>query len=304
MPADMQKLLRDKDLILTSISTKGPSLPAYVARAANLSILFASAFLSELYAEGKVRMSNMKVGSSSLYYLEGQEAQLENFVEYLNSREKEAFDMLKKEKILSDELQPPAIRVALRAVKDFAIPIKLTVDGEQKICWKYFLVPDSEVKSIAQEHFGQEKKNEKVESQTSLIQKPAESLQEPEKIQEIQTKKEMKVRKKPQNEESAFTKKVKAHLIKHNVEVLSTILEKKKELLAKISVNTLFGKQEYYLIAKDKKKISEDDLAIILQKAQAEKMPALLLSSGDIDKKSRAYLNDWRNLIKFEKIGS
>jgi hypothetical protein len=124
MPADMQKLLRDKELILSSINTRGPSLPVHAARAANLSILFASAFLSELFAEGKVKMSRMKVGSSSLYYLSGQEAKLENFVEYLNSREKEAFYLLKKEKILSDEIQEPAIRVALRAISDFAIPIK------------------------------------------------------------------------------------------------------------------------------------------------------------------------------------
>jgi hypothetical protein len=86
--------------------------------------------------------------------------------------------------------------------------------------------------------------------------------------------------------------------------VLSAILEKKKDFTAKISINTLFGKQEYCLIAKDKKKISDDDLAIAIQKAQAEKMPALFLSSGDIDKKSQNYLNEWRNLIKFEKISS
>ena len=41
-----------------------------------VSSLFAGAFLSDLYAEKKVKMSNMKVGSSSLYYLDGQEASL------------------------------------------------------------------------------------------------------------------------------------------------------------------------------------------------------------------------------------
>jgi hypothetical protein len=304
MPADMQKLLRDKELILSSINTRGPSLPVHAARAANLSILFASAFLSELFAEGKVKMSRMKVGSSSLYYLSGQEAKLENFVEYLNSREKEAFYLLKKEKILSDEIQEPAIRVALRAISDFAIPIKINVDGEQKICWKHFLISDAELKEILQERFGQGKKKEKAESQASLVQKTAETPQERGEFQEVQAKKEAKPKKKVQNEESPFTKKIKAYLLKHNIEVLSAILEKKKDFTAKISINTLFGKQEYCLIAKDKKKISDDDLAIAIQKAQAEKMPALFLSSGDIDKKSQNYLNEWRNLIKFEKISS
>jgi hypothetical protein len=64
----------------------------------------------------------------------------------------------------------------------------------------------------------------------------------------------------------------------------------------------MFGKQEYYLVAKDKKKISETDLVFALQKAQEIKMPALIMTPGDLDKKAQEYHKSWKNIIKFEKV--
>ena len=135
---DMNKLLAEKEKIIAVIRSSGPSYPGRIARATGLPPLFASAFLSELVAEKKLKLSNMKVGSSPLYFIDGQEKILENFVEYLNNREKEAFKLLKESQILEDEKQEPVIRVALRNIKDFALPITVKVDGETKLFWKYF----------------------------------------------------------------------------------------------------------------------------------------------------------------------
>ena len=38
------------------------------------------------------------------------------------------------------------------------------------------------------------------------------------------------------------------------------------------------------------------------QRAQAEKMPALIISPGEIDKKAQDYYKEWSNLIKHQKI--
>ena len=73
-------------------------------------------------------------------------------------------------------------------------------------------------------------------------------------------------------------------------------------MIAKIRIDTPLGKQEIYLIAKDKKKVTEDDITVALQKAQAEKMTSLIISPGEIEKKSIPYLKEWRNLVKFEKV--
>jgi hypothetical protein len=105
-------------------------------------MLFASAFLSELFSDKKIKMSYMKVGSSSLYFIPGQEPQLEKFSNYLKSREKDAFIRIKEKKILKDSEQEPAIRVALRSIRDFAIPLK----KNNETYWRYFTTSESEFK--------------------------------------------------------------------------------------------------------------------------------------------------------------
>jgi len=99
-----------------------------------------------------------------------------------------------------------------------------------------------------------------------------------------------------------FPNKVKSYLEAKDIEILSSISERKKELIAKIRIDTIFGKQTYFLIAKDKKKIIESDLTIALQKAREERSIALIMAPGQLDKKAQLYLKDWQNLLKFEKI--
>ncbi len=301
MPADITKLNKDKDTITSYIASHGPSLPVHLAKAANLSILFASAFLSELYAEGKVKMSNMKVGSSSLYYLLGQENQLENFINYLNPKEKEAFQILKEKKVLSDEQQVPAIRVALRSIKDFALPIRIKVNEEEKLFWKHFLLSDQELNSLINGKSPlpqtQEEPPKKIED-LSQSRKEELPLEQAQAISSAEFSKIPKKEKKKEKEED-FIKKVKEYLDQRNLEIISIFLEKKKELLGIVRANSVFGKQEYYLIAKDKKKIAEAELDLALEKSQAEKMPVLIIAPGELDKKASMRILGLRNLIKF-----
>ena len=109
-----------KEKIMLTISSKGPILPIHISKEIDQSMLFTSAFLSELIAEKKIKMSHMRVGSSPVYYLEEQLQNLERFSNYLKSKEKEAYAMLKENKFLEDIILQPAIRVALREIKDFA----------------------------------------------------------------------------------------------------------------------------------------------------------------------------------------
>ena len=132
-----------KDKIVKVLQQRGPCLPVHLSKEVNQSILFTSAFLSELLAEKRIFQSNMKVGSSSLFFLRGQEFQLEKFQDHIKGKEKEALVKLKDERFLNDETQNPPIRVALRFIKDFAIPFK---DGE-KLMWRYYLEDEANYKS-------------------------------------------------------------------------------------------------------------------------------------------------------------
>ena len=273
---DLAKVNETKEKIISVIKTSGPSFPTRIAREANISPLFVSAFLAELVSERKLAMSSMRIGSSPLYFVPGQESQLENFIQYLNSKEKEAVIKLKQEQILEDEKQEPAIRIALRKIKDFAVPFTLRTGNEEKIFWKFFTLSDNEAK-------------EKIKNIVMPEQKKAEISKE-------------KIKKNKEKKESGFAKSVKDYLQGKNIEILSDISLKPKEYSAKVSIDTPLGKQELLLISKDKKKITEDDLAIAVHKAQSEKMPALILTNAELDKNAVLYLQQWKNLLKFEKL--
>jgi hypothetical protein len=131
-----------KKRILAFIEQNGPSLPNPVAKQIGLQPMFAAAILSELLNEKRVKTSSMKIGSSPLYLLYGQEPKLEIFTENLTGVEKEAFLKLKDNKLLEDQSQEPKIRVALRGIKDFAIPLQIN----NKLYWKYFTASENKIK--------------------------------------------------------------------------------------------------------------------------------------------------------------
>ena len=241
----------------------------------------------------------MRVGASPLYYIQGQEEQLQKYIDYLNHKEKEAFNLLKQNSVLQDSEQEPAIRVALRSIKDFAVPIQTIDKGETKIFWKLHTLSNETAKDIIEQKLNPQIINQKekitelknkLESQTAI------------EIKEKTKSSRPKIKGKEKAIDTKFKTQITEYLAAKDIEILQEILVKKKELTVKVRTDTPFGKQEFYLIAKDKEKLTTDDLVSILQKAQAEKMPALIMSTGDIDKKAHDYYKEWRNLLKHEKI--
>ncbi|MDA3837296.1 MAG: hypothetical protein PF542_06785 [Nanoarchaeota archaeon] len=143
-----------KENIFQFLKTNGPSLPIPISRNIQVDSLFTSAFLSELLSNQRIKISHMKVGGTPIYYVPGTEAGLEKYSEYLKEKEKEAYNLLRDNKFLEDSIQQPAIRVALRELKDFAKYFQK--DG--KWIWKYYLANESDYQNSisASESKGQE----------------------------------------------------------------------------------------------------------------------------------------------------
>ncbi|MEI7718575.1 MAG: hypothetical protein WCI72_01810 [archaeon] len=136
-----------KKKILAFLDQNGPSLPVPIAKHVALQPMFASAILSELLNEKRVKTSSLKVGTSPLYLIPGQEHKLEAFADNLTGVEKEAYLILRDNKLLEDQSQEPRIRVAFRGLKDFAIPTQMGA----KLFWKYFTVSNEKVRSALQD---------------------------------------------------------------------------------------------------------------------------------------------------------
>jgi hypothetical protein len=311
----MQNPIEIKEKILRTLRIKGPSIPVHIAREVGQSILFASAFLSELFAEKKIKQSNLRVGSSPVYFLQGQEPMLEKFSSHLKSREKDAFALLKEKKFLIDDEQEPAIRVALRAIKDFAVIFQ----KEDKLIWRYFTIPEDEFKKsekiittsvITQKENTLLPKLQQSDLAESAPRQPITSAGEP-KLKEFslnifdkpRQKKEKPIKKiakkKPsQNKNDKFFNRVKESLFQKNIEIIDIQSFSKDELVLKIRENN----NEKLLLAYNKKRITETDLAKAHKKAQSLNLKYVIFNLGETPKKIDSLIAAVRNLDKIEKI--
>jgi hypothetical protein len=270
-----------KEKIISFIKLKGPSLPVHVAKETGLSILFASAFLSELFYEKKVNISNLKVGSSPLYFIPGQEPQLENFSQYLKNKERESFLLLKEKKILKDSELQPAIRVALGDIKDFAIPFK----KEEEKYWKYFLTEElTEIEKI-------EKKKEEVKTNESP-EKKTEKIPKKEKPKKSIKKKQNKKR------DENFFNKIKEFLEKRGIEIIDIRNFKNNEAILKVKKN---GNEELFFVF-NKKKITEKDILGAHKKAAEDNLTYNIFSMGETSKKIKDFISAIKSLSEIDRI--
>jgi hypothetical protein len=278
----MQDASKIKEKIILLIEQNGPSLPVRIASELGLSPLFSSAFLSELLSEKKIKISHMRVGNSPLYFIAGQEPQLENFSEHLKSKEKDAFLLLKKNNFLRDIEQEPAIRVALRAIKDFAV----LFEKNNEAVWRYFTIPEAEF----------------IKEEPKIIEKIAEEIKE--KIEPVKKiKKEILQKKKTvkktakKNNEKLFNK-VKEFLDEKSIEIISVEGVSPDDLTLKVKENGI----EKIIVAYDKKKIGEDEIIKANKKAQESGLNYTILSFGEPAKKMQSLIEAIKNLSKIEKL--
>ncbi|MDD5193611.1 MAG: hypothetical protein PHF67_03425 [Candidatus Nanoarchaeia archaeon] len=162
-----------KKHIVEALKRRGPSLPIQIAGEIKQNSIFTSAFLSELVDEKQVKVSHLMVGGSHLYFLEGQEDQLEKFTKYLHPKEAEAFLLLKDKRILKESEQEPAIRVALKEIRDFSESFK----DDEEIYWKLIRTPNSEIELLFKEKKSKQPSTEE-NRQSSNLKKPEPEAQE------------------------------------------------------------------------------------------------------------------------------
>ena len=295
--------------IMGVLNTRGPSLPVQIAKEVQRDSLFVSAFLSELIAEKRIKISHLKVGGSHLYYLPGQEEQLEKFYNYMHPKEVEAFLLLKEKKILRDAQQNPAIRVALRSIRDFAVGFK----KDEEIFWRYSFVPENEIIFILEGKKPSRPKIEKVleikkkEPEKILGQKRIEvkviEIPKAVEIKEVKEtpilEKQIEVKKKQTSE--TFLEEVKAYLQQKGLELVSLEAHDKKEVIAKIRFN-LNPEKVHLLFAYNKKKISDKEIIKAYKKSLKYSLDYLVLFKGEFSKKLKDTIDSHKRLISTDSF--
>jgi len=282
-----------KRMVLDIIKREGPSLPSSVSGRIGIPLLLTSALFSEMRSDKSVKLSSLKVGGSPLYYVEGQEAMLDNFMKHLELKEQEAFELLKESEVVDEEKMQPAFRVAFRSMKDFAVPVTVKLESGEKVFWKFHTTSNETVNQKITELLKIKESKPEIEK-AKEIEAPAEKSAEG-----IMEKSEhKKSAKKPKDNEKTKGK------ITDWIGKKGLIMEREidEENSCVVSTNSQVGKLHFLAVTKLKKSISEADLSLAYQQGQQAKMPVLLLTNGILTKKAQAYLEQLGKLIVVEKL--
>ena len=310
-------LMSVEEDIISLMQARGPLLPVDVAKHIKTNIIVASAYLSELASRKKVKISSLKVGGSPVYSLQGQEDKLEKFAQNLNEKDLRAYDLLKQNRVLRDSYMTPLMRVALRSIKDFSVPINVTFGDTQELFWKWYNVPDDEIKLIIQREIEGEKPEavpQVVVPETVAVPLPI--IPEPEppkkKKKNVETKKEeplLEVKAKPQPpglaelaQKHATPSEDKKRNIDFEEQIYQLFKEKGIKLIGKeiikegaeanfvIDIPSSVGMLRYLCKARNKRSSTEKDLSSALVDGQLQKMPVVYVHLGKLNPKAQKLL--------------
>ena len=263
--------------IISLIERKGPVVPADLSKELKLDSTFAGAYLSDLVKSKKLIISSLKVGTSPVYYLPKQKEQLENLSKHLSEKDRRAYDFLRDKKVLRDSKLYPLMQVAMREIKDFAIPLKV---NNSEIFWKYYLLSDetaiAQIKNILDlENAPKEKINETIPQRVQdFVKELAKGNLNPAIKEEVQEEKII------EKEKPHIKKEHKPSVYEHQDSILKEEFEKeiraklKKELEEEKDKIRKLIKEELKseLVRKEKKPVETVSVQDTLRKLEPEEI--------------------------------
>ncbi len=298
---------------ILSLAEIGPLQPVRTAKELKTDSFVASAMLSDLKSKGKLQISHIKIGSSPLYFLPHKKHQLENYADHLNEKEKKVFHLLKEKRIMRNSELDSLTKVCLQQLKDFAEPIQVSYQDKSEIFWKWYSFNDNDFEEkvkqlIAPIPTKEEKKEHKLEEKKPEI-KPEikEKIDEKrpelkEKIEEKQVKKDAII----ENEEKTkkimdFQNDFSQFFEKNNIQIVDVLSKRTGEKDLIVEIPSSVGNLTYFCKIKNKKSITDSDVSKAFFQGQSRKLPVLILSSGNTNKKAAELLNELRGVV-FAKI--
>ena len=295
-----------KEEILNFVSKNGPSLISDIVSKYNSDSFMVGALLSELKKEGKIKTSNLRVGSSPLYYVKGDHKKLENFTDNLHSKEKTAFDLIKEEKVIREEELDPPIRVAIKNIKDFAKALEVKINNKKITFYKRYDIDTETAKKLISQNLKseiekikkqrepkKEETKEKEEKQEEKQEENKEQVKEEKKekqkeVKQEQTKKQDKKEKtlKESSDVSEILNKIKKDdLLKDvinyvftNAELVS-IESMNKPIRGIVKLNSKFGKIKYFFVIQDRKKVTKANLYESISLALNHNLPCMIIAN-------------------------
>ncbi|MCF7798668.1 hypothetical protein K9M74_02085 [Candidatus Woesearchaeota archaeon] len=310
----------DKDKILALLKSKGPLVPNDIKKVLGADTMIVGAVLSDLAGRGFVKISHLKKGGSPFYYLEGQEAQLEKFTEYLNPKDQKTQQLLKEQQILRDHSLELFYRVSIRQIKDFAKSFTMQTTNGDVLFWRYYLLSETDAKNIlmagnkpkeepkqatapkpilevasapeqstpqpASQTTAQPTATPKQQSTPQPAEKPAaeQEVQKQKPVNEAQQQLDVKTT----IESTPFYEDVLDYFKQSEITVIEEkTVAKNREYEFIIRIPSAVGQMDMFCLARNKKKLNQNDVAPALLKAKQKDMQCFFLTNGEFTKKSK-----------------
>lgn len=295
-----------RERVLAVLKANGPSLPVQIKKALGEGDTFTvGAVLTELRAAGLIRISTVKRGGSPFYYLPEHRGRLVNFLSDLGEKEGRAARLLQEQRVLNDHDQDPLVRVCLRQIKDYALPVEVKTKDGETLFWKWFDVSNTEAETLIRKALGvpEPKPPEPVktspaqaadpvvpEMPTPVVHKPIPLPAEKTPVQQV-AQPAAKVLKEVDDTGDDFLKDVLAYFAEKHIQVVDRkVVRKNAEVEFVVSLPTAVGRVEYYCKAKNKKRSNDGDLSSAYVQGQLKKLPVLYLAAGEVTKKAKEML--------------
>ncbi len=311
----------DKNQVFELVQAKGYVVPSDLIRQFHVDTFIMGAVLSDLVHDKKLAVSTVKIGGSPVYYPPEQKQKLVELFRYLNEKDRGTFSLLQEQKVLLDEAQTPLLRVSLRTIKDYAKPIEVTANGVTHLFWKWYLATDEEVHGLLKNLLVPLHAVKSVQPIPPIISPPAPLVQavsepiapplEKKKIKKSAPKQELQKPEASKQEtlqelapasflpstqpqqllskqlplDDPFAQDVAQFFAKKGMRLSDFTLLKKGEIDCLVEIPSPIGSILYFCKAKNKKKCSEGEVATAFVAAQLKKLPAMLLTPGELPKK-------------------
>jgi len=289
-------MLNEKDeKIMALVRTSGPILPINVAKELGVETYLAGAMLSSLVKGNHIKISHRRVGSSPLYFMEGQETRVrERLFKELNELETKTLERLRTLKVAFEEELYPQERFLLKELKDFVTPLTVKSGDKDVSCWKHYSVNDTELNELIEKKLVPPKVEQpepKIEPELPKVEEPKIEVK-PEQLPLQMVEKPKPVKRVTREiKASAFESKVLDFFISHKIDVGERKPLKKGETTYAITEHSHFGTRQFLASINDKKALNEQDISRFYVECQNNKMPGMIFVSKEPSAKTKEYLS-------------
>jgi hypothetical protein len=217
----------------------------------------------------------------------------------LNDLEQKALERVRNLKVATDSELYPQERFLLKSMADFVTPMTVK-QGEQEISiWKHNSVSEQELNELLKVKLTAPPKEE--QKLPEKLPEPAQLPAQPEEhLKLVETPKKQRVVHRKPKQPSEFVNRAKQYLKDIKAEIIEEKPVKRDEHFFTIELQTVLGRQNFLVKAKDKKAVSESEISQFYLECMNVKKPGLLLVPSEISKKVESFAE--KNVGKIIRI--